>query len=796
MDVRGRKWRVAVFLAAVVSFCGCAKPQNNIQKDAGGTKTAEETQGTSADREAGGADTEAEEGGRITIWLDAENEYQVRKKVASYRSHFGGDVKWELVDKSHLTAEQYRREFAEAQEAGTAPDLIYMDTRNGLDPEGLMESGALYGLSEEEFLTQGNGEKCAFVEGAQEIGLRDGKYYVLPLYMECPVVFGLEEDLKAAGIRTEGMYGSLEGFLEAVLAAQEKTGKLIFENTEAVDWLEAYYLPEDAAQADVVMALLEEARLHCGNDTSTYGACRMLEDGECLLGGCGIADYKRMCADLPLFGEGAKPTALAIPDGDGRFRGIVTHAAAINAKTAHPELAAEALKALKGWDSWCPDIHVVLSDGTLFGAAAIGTGDSSQKAVAERAGRLPDGMEETLVDICFGRVSAVSYAQECDDGAEGHGHGEDAQTLSVFYPGCGDGAEYPYTPWLEQAAEAYEAAHEGTHVQLTPVSLDPVTFEIYGQIMNGYGTAPDMMVFEMSRIQISNSADFSALFGRRREETAFLPESLADGVQYENGVTGLPIAAETFGLWYSRSALKKAGLPEGWEPADMEELTEGLEKLNGLSRDGSPYTAMSGQANFIKALSVFAAAPKELLKPMEDGGWRLSKDAWVTYLSSLTGWREKGLVTPEGEDVGVGISKTETLKRLADGSLGAYLGGSAFGAWISGDAVPLTAEQKEDLAFVRLSPMADIKIFFVPAGSGKAEEAFAFWEEAVRQPGYGAAVKGTGCVPVAELPDDILSLPSREGDRSLAYLPQGLWETEMTAEELAEEYKWFRFAEE
>lgn len=201
---------------------------------------------------------------KLTVWLDEDNEYELRKQIRynhdrressgpggiskEAKEKYFPDIQWELVRKNYLSPEQYRQELAEALEKGEGPDIIYMDTYNGVDPKGLMEAGALADLGDIAALWK----EVKYVPGALEPGQQDGKTYVMPLYMECPLVFGLTEELEQAGIQTEEMYGSLEEFLDALLKAQEKTGKQVFENDAAIDWLEQNYMPDERT-ADIIV---------------------------------------------------------------------------------------------------------------------------------------------------------------------------------------------------------------------------------------------------------------------------------------------------------------------------------------------------------------------------------------------------------------------------------------------------------------------------------------------------------------------------------------------------------------
>lgn len=819
----GKKEKTAVkkifcvfcLLFSAACYCGCSQGKEKQESEARESAPESVAENDRAQEGAQGEKGKKEDDGvELTVWLDEENETDLRVRIANYEvwkqavpeqyRQYYPDIQWNLVDKGGLTPEQYRKELSAALEEGGGPDIIYMDTYNNVSPGELMENGSLLALGD---VTVWRGDTdVEFVEGILEAGKSGGEQYIIPLYMECPVFFGIEEDLKEAGIETEEMYGSLEEFLSALLAAAEKTGKLVLENAEAIDWLEAYDMPEDAAAAKKARELLKKARERCGDDRTAYGAYRMLDGGECLLAGCGVGDFKRMCRNLTLYAEGQTPAFIPAPDGSGGLRDVITCSAGVNAKTAHPEEALAVMQIFQGsGEVTPPDLRAAVrlvtsySDGTeIADNSELFVKQSCWEWAAAQTHGLSDGLKEQLVSYPQEAAFVFCYAQECgavDSGRQTGGK----ERLSVCYTENGDGQDSPVARLLEKTAESYNRGNADVWAQA--MRMNDYEWACSYQRMDKYGLAPDMAFYETSDLRPDphvseadvKSADFASLFEARRDETPPLPENFADGVQYENGVTGLPLAAETFGIWYSRSAAEKAGLPEEWEPADMEGLTEGLEKLNALSQDGEPYAAMLGNVETAKAMSMFAVAPEELLKRREDGAWELSETGWTEYLSFLTEWRDKGLVKPVGNSFNA--TTEDILRQLADGVVGAYIGSSAFSAWIDGDALPLTKEQKEDLAFVRLSPAVDMQMLFVSAKSERVEEAFSFWLTALQLPEYAALIKEEGYVPVTELDDDVINLPCEAGSLQSEMLTN-LWNTEKTAEELAEKYKWFDYAQE
>ena len=228
---------IVVMAAGMLSGCASSDKKKGAANQGSGQKEDAGEPGTEAAGDAAGKP-------EITIWVDAGNEYYVRMLAGDYYDEKQKDeeyakslpdVSWNLVDKSCLSPGQFRSALQKELDAGGGPDIIFMDKDSGVSPQELAESGTLLEIGDA--TGSGKGLNLEYAAGTLEAGRLDGKQYAVPMQMNTPVLYGLKSDLQAAGLDTENGYGDLKRFLEALADAQEKTGKQIFENEAALDWM-------------------------------------------------------------------------------------------------------------------------------------------------------------------------------------------------------------------------------------------------------------------------------------------------------------------------------------------------------------------------------------------------------------------------------------------------------------------------------------------------------------------------------------------------------------------------------
>ncbi len=751
----------------------------------------------------------------LTVWLDDDNEYEVRSMLALHEKAKNNellkpdgaeplDIKWNLVPKGYLSPEQYRKELMDALENGEGPDFIYMDAYNGVNPKDLVKAGALAQL--EDSPTR-YGKSFAWAPGALEAGTQDGKNYVLPLYMECPVVFGFTDSLEQAGLRADGAYGSLGEFLDALLTAREKTGKMVFEDDAAIDWLERYYMPDDAARAEELKGKLERLRAFCGDNDGNFDAYKELDAGNCLLGGCGIYDYKALGKNLSLFSEKQPLSLFSIPDSEGNVKGIITHSVAVNARSKNAKAARDSIFVfLSFYKYWAPDMYVMDNDrfGDLLSGIATLRLNPPSVLPAYADGKLPGNAVRDFEKCTLKAVNRAAYAQEFGDRIDddNHAEGTDArrdelpQTLYIYYADHGEGDKYPLTEWLENVAASYWQSHHDARIRLLPVDIDEVSAYLNYLDMDNYNLSPDMQMIDMTYLMESENiyADFSDLFTESAAELEFLPDIFQSGIQYNGRTQGLPLWAEEYGIWCSRKKLAQAGLSEKRLPESREEFAEWLKKLRGVLKKKNAAAVMPYDTNTYQAMALFlSGAPDGLFVRQEDGKWRCSKEGWADYLSCLKEWQEEKLIAPDEKD-----DKKRLAMSLASGKIGAVVGSRRLAPWFGGSyGSGLTVEQQEDIVFLPLFPGVGVQMFVVSKKSGNTEALFNFWKEAIQSPDYVAAMREQACLPVTEkdvkyvLPD-----ASVEQINALHDLIDELWKPGASVAELLEKHACYDWTEE
>lgn len=442
----------------------------------------------------------------LTIWVDPASEEVIRNAMVNYKwlcqsygagSDFYPDLTWKLVDKSYLTPAQFRRELVQELEAGGGPDLIYMDEFNGISPQVLMESGYLLEL---EHITEKNltGGEWKYLPGTLEAGQAEGKQYVLPVYVQCPVVFGAEAGLIQAGMDTENGCQSLRELLEAMIAAAEKSGKYIFENDSAVEWIETYCLPVDSGKerAKELEELLEQIRGCCGAEKGFFSPCETLNSGESLFSGCSMESIQKTAQNLGMMDGETDMAFFPVPSWDGEIRAVITQSVAVNSNTSYP---AEA-RALAGIFQ-----EIYVNQGVSLGKFLPACGERgywqevldgsfwSTQTVYCKEGRVVSATEQTGRRFLQATLRAVTDAayQSTEaihrEGMEDAGKPEEKKVLTVAFSDRGMGELYPVYQWLQDTADGWE--DETVHIQLVPIRMENNIRQ-----MNMRGAAADLVL--------------------------------------------------------------------------------------------------------------------------------------------------------------------------------------------------------------------------------------------------------------------------------------------------------------
>ena len=522
----------------------------------------------------------------LTIWVDSGNELSVRMALCAYvQGEAGGMNEYssyyppfvcKLEDKSYLTGEQLRQELAAALEQGSGPDLILMDEANGIDMQALMESGNLLEL-EENFTQEYLGyPDTDYLDGTLELGQMNGRQYILPVYVQCPVVFGLRDALEEAGADPEGGYDTLKEFLEGMLSAAEHSEKQIFENVCAVDWLEQYAMPQapeengEEQDTEALKDLLARVRKCSGTEEDYFSPYESLESGESLLSGCGF-DRKPMLAQNTALLGADRIAFLAVPAWDGEVRVVVTQSAAVNANTDYPEEACAFLRFFQSgfvhnslihqtypalgiqpyWENQL-SVHSSQIDKTIYPEYAA----SAETITAKSMTRFLACARDAVTDAVYQTASRKMET----------GCSTDISRKDVLTIGFGDhgmGSAYPLYRWLSEAAAQY--SDDQLHIQLVPLSIYKFSFIVYQDQMEQAGAGMDIILDSLHAIEAGGSsslgsipADLTPYLETREEELQTMdlsgcPKGLLYGIERREGKED-----RQYCFWISdKSALKK-----------------------------------------------------------------------------------------------------------------------------------------------------------------------------------------------------------------------------------------------
>lgn len=331
-------------------------------------------------------------------------------------------------------------------------------------------------------------------------------------------------------------------------------------------------------------------------------------------------------------------------------------------------------------------------------------------------------------------------------------------------------------------------------MQLLPRTLSQAMFALFDSDIEKYGAAPDAVVastsdlLRVSGLRLDGKADFSRMLEEAGSGADGLQDRIRGGIRLGKSVIGLPVQVREYGAWVSRRTLEKAGLAEDWRPADATELAAGMERLAEAA--GPSYVRYGSDT--LTALDLFAE-PENLLAEQEDGSIRCSRDGWASALAMFKSWKDAGTAQPVKGIQGM----QEAMQDLAEGRTGMVLDSSSLSGYVDGAyGTAMTQEQQEDLVFLSLSPAADADAIFASGSSGCIGEVYAFWQEALQRPDYAECIRADSCIPVTEMSENVRQfLPMQKMKGDFDELWNGLWNTDMPAEELAEKYPLYEWTE-
>lgn len=452
----------------------------------------------------------------ITIYLDHSNQVYVRAMVAMYEnmseiarySRESGkypEVTWNLVDKSGLTAQDYRAELLAELEEGNGPDLVFLDEYSCESPEALMEAGYFADLGE-----WMDGENCvyhshSFLPGTLEAGQRDGAQYLIPVSVDIPVLCTTRSRLERLGLSEEEL-GTTEAILRAAERYEEVSGSRAFADGDFWEKLEEDWEKESKRETEEPEQKEEGLYEQEMGGERDWGEGEAFSTGKAFAGGAylfltaGMDDYRVLSAQLTLLPEEEEILFLPLTGKKGSRQAVLRQMVAVNRNTPDKKAAFGAMNAF-----YVGHMHNY-ADGLpvdqRFNWAELMQYESFLHPLFMETGENGVG---SGTGWSYGRATGKGVETAClpvfDLPEEDREKSADGSVLTVMVPDSGWDSEGAVSSWLSSAAKEYERT-TGTAVELCANKNADVTRMFLS------GTAADITMISTDIWPYSDSETF------------------------------------------------------------------------------------------------------------------------------------------------------------------------------------------------------------------------------------------------------------------------------------------------
>ncbi|HIR28621.1 MAG TPA: extracellular solute-binding protein [Candidatus Choladousia intestinigallinarum] len=744
---------------------------------------------------------EASSENTVTIYLYRDSELPLREAAVRYmqnRRFVAGtpqessypDISWNLVDKSHLTEEEFQALLREELAAGGGPDILLTGDGGFDDSQELLSSGYLYDLSGYESLFMRNDQVDAdmYIPCVLEAGQQGGVQYLLPLTAEFPILFGQTEVLNSAGL--DGNWKDFDSFVEELCQAQRQSGLAAFAEPSTLAWLWDYGNMDgqapDKPSFDTLSSLEAEA------DASYFHSATAFKNGQCLLSGCGKGNFQQMLQNL-LRMEPSDFSFFLVPDMDGNVSVQISQAAGINKNSKNPEAALAALAGIQegyGYSARGEEDLSVRPDSAEWEGSVVSSHaaayyffDHDPFYTASRT-YLENDLLDWLWEQAQTRIQGAAFKNPEDISSQNDPLElpEDAEVISVLYNGNGIvGMDSPLTQWLADAAGSFQ--QEESYIQLVPSIFDDILLvNNFSDLEATVDAAVDLLITDTSTIAVEknfspDSQVFASLLEKYREDLDNLYAVPYDEVFWEGEKAGIPIGIKSFGIWYNRELFNQLGLEEDDLKDGLESWTELVETANEKGRASGiqqPVLTYTGNS-VVGIISCLTEETLFILDPEE--GWQTNMAVWTDAVSRLYSLIQNCAIA--------NAEKTDALNSLLGGTSVMVLGGSDLGAMIGQSS----SFQTEDLGYIPLSSYVSVYAAFLSEHAENPESAFLFLMEALQSNLYEETIRRIGMEPVTgKEKREFVCLPIYHWNYKSQELWDSLWLKDADPEELAQNH--------
>nr|WP_206314722.1 extracellular solute-binding protein [Streptomyces coryli] len=161
----------------------------------------------------------------------------------------------------------------------------------------------------------------------------------------------------------------------------------------------------------------------------------------------------------------------------------------------------------------------------------------------------------------------------------GQGSGSDPDTVEIQFKQSTDNKVKVMDNFLADVKKQFEKKYKGKKVKLVPIKApDSEYYTKLQQMLRSPKTAPDLVYEDTFLINSDITSGYlkplDSYLKKWKDWDQFI-DTAKTAAKAENGKTyGIPDGTDTRGLWFNKKILKKAGLPEDWQPKNWAEILD------------------------------------------------------------------------------------------------------------------------------------------------------------------------------------------------------------------------------
>lgn len=288
-----------------------------------------------------------------------------------------------------------------------------------------------------------------------------------------------------------------------------------------------------------------------------------------------------------------------------------------------------------------------------------------------------------------GLVTATALLAGCS-GSSGE---RSSTTLTVAYQKTT--TFYQLDNLLQKAKADFEAVNSEVTIELSPIEAEQDQYFTKLALMNGSAdTAPDIIYEDTFQIRSDAAAGYLMPIDEHVEAwedwSQFADSAKEAGVGDDGKTYGVSMGTDTRGLYFNKTILAQAGLPEDWQPTTWEEILAAARTIKEQVPDVIPLNIYAGKAGgeqtTMQGFEMLLYGTDNVLYDGKTQKWFTKSPGMVDSLTFMDTVYAEGLGPGLDLALDATIGSRVSTSLLPEGKLAIAIDGSWLpGFWMTGD---------------------------------------------------------------------------------------------------------------